>query len=172
MQKDMILICLGSNMGDREKNIFDAIKLIKLNNIKIVSFSKLYNTEPVDYKNQNDFLNIVLRVSTDYSPEELLRVVKRIEYLIGRRESKIPKGPRIIDIDILFYNDIIINSEELTIPHRSILDRYFVIKMLMDIDEDYIMPMFNKKVKDLFESIDKSKRVEEFKSKRLKGVLF
>jgi len=72
----------------------------------------------------------------------------------------------------LFYNDIIIDSDELTIPHRSILDRYFVIKMLMDIDENYIMPKFNKRVKDIFESIDKSKRVEEFKSKRLKGVGF
>jgi len=172
MQKDMILLCLGSNIGDREKNICDAIKLLKMNNIKIISFSKLYNTEPVDYENQKDFLNIVLRVSTDYSPEELLRVVKKIEYIIGRRDSKIKKGPRIIDIDILFYNDIIIDSDELTIPHRSILDRYFVIKMLMDIDENYIMPKFNKRVKDIFESIDKSKRVEEFKSKRLKGVGF
>ncbi|MEJ5308052.1 MAG: 2-amino-4-hydroxy-6-hydroxymethyldihydropteridine diphosphokinase [candidate division WOR-3 bacterium] len=172
MQKDMILLCLGSNIGDREKNISDAIKLIKLNNIKITGFSKLYNTEPVDYENQNDFLNIILKVSTDFSPDELLRVVKRIEYLIGRRESKIKKGPRIIDIDILFYNDIIINSEELTIPHKSVLDRYFIIKLLMDIDPEFLMPKFNIKVKDVYQKIDKSKRVEEYNMKSLKGVLF
>ncbi|MEO0237363.1 MAG: 2-amino-4-hydroxy-6-hydroxymethyldihydropteridine diphosphokinase [candidate division WOR-3 bacterium] len=172
MQKDMIFLCLGSNIGDREKNIRDAIKLIKLNNITITGFSKLYNTEAVDYENQEDFLNIILKISTDFSPEELLRVVKRIEYLIGRRDSKIKKGPRIIDIDILFYNDIIIDSEELTIPHKSILDRYFIIKLLMDIDPDFLMPKFNLKVKDVFQKIDKSKRVEEYKMKSLKGVLF
>ncbi|MEO0234671.1 MAG: 2-amino-4-hydroxy-6-hydroxymethyldihydropteridine diphosphokinase [candidate division WOR-3 bacterium] len=172
MQKDMIFLCLGSNIGDREKNIRDAIKLIKLNNITITGFSKLYNTEAVDYENQEDFLNIILKISTDFSPEELLRVVKRIEYLIGRRDSKIKKGPRIIDIDILFYNDIIIDSEELTIPHKSILDRYFIIKLLMDIDPDFLMPKFNLKVKDVFQKINKSKRVEEYKMKSLKGVLF
>ncbi len=171
MLSDKIFLSLGSNIGKREKNLYDGIKMIKLNNIKILRHSYLYETEPVDYEYQNDFLNIVLNISTEYSPDELLKVIKRIEYLMGRRDSKIPKGPRIMDIDILFYNDIIIKSEELVIPHREVGNRYFVLRMMMDLDPDFIVSGYSQTIKEMFEKIDKSKKVERVPLKLLKGVL-
>ncbi len=132
----MILLGLGSNIGDREKNIINALHLLELNfSIKIISISSLYETEPVGLKEQPPFLNIVCKIKTELQPDELLKSCLSVEKDLGRVRM-VHWGPRIIDIDILFYNDEIINSEILTIPHPRITERKFVLIPLLEICRD------------------------------------
>jgi len=165
-----IILCLGSNLEDRHKNIKTAVKLLKKHEIKILDNSFLYETEAVDFEDQTAFYNITLCISTNLDPLNLLNTVKRIESIMGRRES-LRFGPRLIDIDILLYNDIIIESEILCIPHKKMLERYFVLQMLKDIDEEIIIPGCGLKVKDAYEKVGKDKTVVRLSQKALKGVL-
>jgi 2-amino-4-hydroxy-6-hydroxymethyldihydropteridine diphosphokinase len=125
-------LSLGSNIGEREKNLKKAISFLKKKGIKILEKSKVLETKPVGYKNQPDFLNQVIKVETNLSPFELLKTVKIIEREIGRKKT-FRWGPRIIDIDILIYDDVKINTKRLTIPHREIKNRDFIITLLKEL---------------------------------------
>lgn len=129
----MIFLGLGSNIGDRENNILLAIKELKKNSAIIIeTISSLYETEPFGVKEQPAFLNAVIGINTSLSPVNLLTECLRIEEVLGRvREER--WGPRIIDIDLLAYHNISMESERLTVPHKFLAQRNFVLIPLSEI---------------------------------------
>ncbi|CAG8584868.1 11842_t:CDS:2 [Acaulospora morrowiae] len=133
-------IGLGSNMGDRCANINEALRQIEEScNCKILDTSFLYETSPMYITDQPKFLNATCKVATKISPEELLKKLKEIEFLMGRIKV-IKNGPRLVDLDILFYDDLEYNSEILTIPHPLICEREFVLRPLCDIASKFKHP--------------------------------
>lgn len=127
-----IFLGLGSNLGKREEYLRSAIAALAANNIKVEIISSLIETDPVGGPPQGKFLNAVVRVQTELSPEELLTCVQGIERRLGR-ERTVPNGPRTIDIDILLYDDIQINLPHLQIPHPRMKERSFVLNPLTEI---------------------------------------
>ena len=126
-----IYLSLGSNIGDRADNLTKAI--VKLSKkMKIVKLSSIYETEPLLFENQNSFLNMVLEVDYKGSPDQLLESIKIIENDMGR-ESTFRYGPRLIDIDIIFFNNYEVNQDNLTIPHYDWKNRLFVIEPLYEV---------------------------------------
>jgi 2-amino-4-hydroxy-6-hydroxymethyldihydropteridine diphosphokinase len=140
----IIYFSIGSNTGDREKNIADAFLHLQ-NHFDDLETASLYETRPLYYKEQPDFINTVFRgilKHSEVSPESVLKLISRIEQLLGRkRDSKIPKGPRIIDIDILLFGNEIIRTENLTIPHAGIYERLFVLVPLLELEKNLIDPV-------------------------------
>ncbi len=125
----LVYLGLGSNIGNRRKNIKRALSLLSKYSVKIRKVSKIIETDPVGLKKQPKFLNTVARLSTDLSPIKLLRKVKEIEKDMGRKSS-LRFGPRIIDLDILIYGNLKLKSKELTIPHPRMSQRDFVLRPL------------------------------------------
>lgn len=142
-----VFLALGSNVGNKKENLNKAIKLLG-KQIKNISVAKFYETKPMYYEKQENFLNSALRGETDLSPRDLLTFVKSLEQEIGRKK-RFPNGPREIDIDILFYDDISFQDEHVQIPHPRIQERDFVLKPLMDIDPNFIHPVLKKTIKEL-----------------------
>ena len=132
-------LALGSNLGNRAENLQTAISFLGSKS-KVLNCSPVYETPPWGYEEQPKFLNQVVRVETDLTPSELLDYVKEIERKIGRKET-FRYGPRSIDIDILFYDDLVVNTPPLIIPHAQITERAFVLVPLADIAPDYIHPI-------------------------------
>jgi len=144
-------IGLGSNLGDRKQNLARALELLS-QNLVIKKLSSVYETEPVGYEEQPLFLNAVCRVSMGLSPENLLRLVKKIEAKLGRTPGP-PNAPRPIDIDILFYDKVVLNEKELTIPHPRLAERAFVLVPLAEIAPDLVHPGNKKTVKKLLDNL-------------------
>jgi 2-amino-4-hydroxy-6-hydroxymethyldihydropteridine diphosphokinase len=138
-------ISLGSNISEREINLAQAIKLLKKYGVNIVKKSSIYETSPVGDTGQPWFLNQVLEVQTESDPRTFLRLVKNIEKKMGRTCTT-PKGPRCIDIDILFAGNKIVQSEDLNIPHPEIANRNFVLVPLKEIAGDAIHPISKEKI--------------------------
>ena len=129
----IVYLALGSNLGDRQKNIASAIILLQKNQIQLLQSSSIIETEPVGGPAQGKFLNSVIKVHTEILPQELLRILQNIEQQLGRIKTVV-NGPRTIDLDILLYGDSKINSPELTIPHPRMLERDFVMEPLKEIN--------------------------------------
>lgn len=130
---------LGSNIGDRISNIKDAIgRLIELDGTYVMSVSSLYETKPVGYIDQPDFINCVVKIETEYDPYQLLEAIQNIEKNMGRTRN-IRWGPRIIDIDILLYGDTKVQADDLEIPHPRMMERSFVLAPLLEIADDSIL---------------------------------
>ena len=147
MAKNKAYLSLGSNIEDRKMNLETAVK--EIGEIgEVVKKSAIYETEPVDYKNQPKFLNLGLIVETELSPSELIIKLQEIEHKMGRIKE-IEKGPRNIDIDIIFYNDEIINQEHLKIPHPAYSRRNFVLTPLSEIEPNYVDPITHKSLNEL-----------------------
>jgi len=162
-----IILSLGTNIGDKKANIFDAISKLRENNIEIVAASPLYLTKPVGYFHQDDFFNIALDIKTELNPNSLLDLTQKIEKEMGR-EKNFRWGPRKIDIDILIYNDIILKSKKLSIPHKEIANRYFIVKMIEDIKPELIIPGVNISVSDLVKGLKKDGEIKEIMSNIIK----
>jgi 2-amino-4-hydroxy-6-hydroxymethyldihydropteridine diphosphokinase len=125
---------LGTNIGDREKNLLEALKQISAL-CPILDCSSLYNTAPEGYTEQADFLNMVVKIdASGFEPHELLRNVKAIERSMGR-EGTFRWGPRVIDIDILYASDVECRSEQLNLPHKELLNRLFVLVPLLELTD-------------------------------------
>ncbi len=147
-----VYISLGSNMGDREQNLTSAIDLLKSHQeCQVVKVSSYSNTKPVGEVEQEDFLNCALELKTLKTPEELLDFISEIENKL-KRVRTIHWGPRTIDLDILFYDHTIINTERLTIPHPEILNREFVLNPMCEIAPYYMHPIYNQTVSQLYEN--------------------
>ncbi|MBQ7256143.1 MAG: 2-amino-4-hydroxy-6-hydroxymethyldihydropteridine diphosphokinase [Abditibacteriota bacterium] len=129
------VLALGSNIGNKAENIKKAYTELNNFGIEIVSKSSFYNNPAYGYEDQEDFVNSVILAKTEYCPEELLDAIKVIEKKLGRLET-FRWGPRIIDIDIIFYDNIKYNSEKLFIPHKDYKNRDFVLKPLEEIKQD------------------------------------
>ncbi len=147
------MICflgIGSNIDDRLSNLNQSIALISDDlHINFLQVSSFYESPPMYNLNLNIFLNGVIKISTSYTPFQLLSKVKKIELKMGRKESVERYENRIIDIDILCCENEIIESNELTVPHPNIKERKFVLEPWCDIDSNYIIVNENRKVKEL-----------------------
>ena len=137
---DGIFLSLGTNIGNKQENIKTALDLLRQKDIKIIKKSGIYLTEPVGVKNQPDFYNLCVEIETHESPESLLASLKSVELKMGRIKEG-HWGPRIIDIDILFYSNIIINSPGLIVPHPEITRRKFVLEPLSEIAGEFKHPV-------------------------------
>ena len=135
-------------MGEREKNFENVFYQLPKYGIQIIQQSVIYESEPVGFKEQDWFLNASIQVETELEPYELLDELKKIEKMMGRRAGK-RWGPRIIDLDIIFYGDEVIETKDLQIPHKRVRERRFVLVPLNDIAGDFIHPVFRKTVKEL-----------------------
>ena len=136
--KNKVYLSLGSNIGNRQEYIESAIELVgKTEGIKILKKSGLYETSPVGYVEQDLFLNAVIKIETDFSAREILKIINKIENELDRKRE-IRWGPRTIDIDILILSDKKINETDLIIPHKEMLNRLFVLVPLIEIyDGEY-----------------------------------
>jgi len=156
-----IFIGIGTNLGDREVNLKKAVMLIEEHMGPVKIASSVYETEPWGFQSKNNFLNMVVEAETRLSPSGLLGRALMIESLLGRlREGKAYKS-RIIDIDILLYNNRIIKKKVLVIPHPLMHERKFVLVPLCEIAGNLIHPVFGKSIRELLEACpDKSKVIK------------
>ena len=147
-----VYLALGSNLGDRMGNLVSAVERLS-QKMTIKKVSSVYETEPVYYEEQPLYFNAVLSAVTELEPFALLRFVKSIESDLGRQPS-FRNAPRLIDIDILFYGDLVVQTEELTIPHPGIVERAFVLAPLAEIAPELIHPVIHEKVEDLLAMVN------------------
>ena len=158
-----VYIALGTNLGNRKKNLSDALAALS-KELTLLKQSSIYETQPWGYLNQPRFLNMVVETDTLLFPQDLLSHLKDIETQMGRQKT-FKNGPRIIDLDILFYGDTVINTEDLIIPHPRIQERGFVLVPLNDIAKEFIHPVLNIKIQEMLSLID-HKDVKLFQDKK------
>lgn len=142
---------LGSNIGDRLQNLQAAINALEPE-VHPVECSPVYETPPWGYLDQPNFLNQVVKAETELSPGELLRYLKEIEKDLGRQDSFL-NGPRKIDLDIIFYDDAVIESPPITIPHPRMDDRGFVLLPLADLAPEFKHPVLDLSVQDMLAQV-------------------
>lgn len=143
----IVYIGIGSNLSDRHQNLLRALELLS-EKVTLGKVSSIYETEPVGYDKQPLFLNLVCKVETELSPQLLLKQLKEIERGMGRKAS-FRNAPRVIDLDILFYDHIVMERNELTIPHPGLTERQFVLVPLEEIAPGLVHPVKKKTVKQL-----------------------
>jgi 2-amino-4-hydroxy-6-hydroxymethyldihydropteridine diphosphokinase len=152
-------VALGSNLGDKEDNLRRAIlEMISQKTISVIEMSSVYETEPMYYENQDLFLNCVIAVKTDLRPRELLERLQGIELEMGRQRN-VKYGPRVIDLDILFYGDEIVSEPGIEIPHPRLAERPFVLIPLNEIRPKLIHPVLGKSVSELLASLKVDEQV-------------
>ncbi|MFQ5676401.1 MAG: 2-amino-4-hydroxy-6-hydroxymethyldihydropteridine diphosphokinase, partial [bacterium] len=140
MVHENVFLGLGSNVGDRCDYLRTALtRIAELATTRILATSSIYESSPVGFRDQDDFLNMVARVSTTFSPEDFLKKLQKIEKALGRHR-KIRWGPRTIDIDILFWGNETVNSERLKIPHPEAINRRFVLLPMNEIAANFVIP--------------------------------
>ena len=162
-----VFLSLGTNLGDKLENLKNAIIRISLNDqVKILSYSKIYKSRAMYNLNQDDFLNMVIEIKTDIKPFDLLKKIKDIEILLGRTLDQKHNFPRVIDIDILDYENHLVNTPQLTIPHPKLIERMFVLKPWADISPDYVINN-GKTVKDLMLLLDSNNNYVKFYHKKI-----
>jgi 2-amino-4-hydroxy-6-hydroxymethyldihydropteridine diphosphokinase len=159
-QPATVYIALGGNLGDRAANVRAATRRMA-GTLRVQRLSPLYETEPVGYTDQPAFLNTVLRGTTDLQPLDLLRALQTIERDLGRTRP-FPHAPRTIDLDILFYDDLILDTPRLTIPHPDLHERFFVLVPLADLAPDLMHPKLGKTVRELLEELGPPVGIEPY----------
>jgi 2-amino-4-hydroxy-6-hydroxymethyldihydropteridine diphosphokinase len=132
---------LGSNVGDRESHLRAALAALRAHGVEVEAVSSLYETEPVgEVLDQPDFLNAAVRIRTELEPEELLDLCKAIEVEQGRMLGGQRHGPRPLDVDLLLLGDVELDTERLTLPHREVTSRRFVLAPLLELDAELSLP--------------------------------
>lgn len=160
MEINYSFIALGSNLGSRKQNLIQAHNSIIENIGDIIKYSKIYETESWGNNNQQKFLNQVIKIQTRDEPLKLLKKLKKIEKKLGRVKSS-KWGERLIDLDILYFNNKIINTKKLIIPHQYLYKRKFVLIPLNDIDKEFKHPILKISNYELLNKCDDKKLVIE-----------
>ena len=159
---NLVYLSLGSNIGDRETNLHEAIRRLRAHS-HVVSVSSFYETEPVEFTQQARFLNCAVALQTDDSPAHLMASLLQIEQDMGRQRLQ-KKGPRIIDIDILLFGDQVVNAPELTIPHPAMAQRRFVLEPLVEIAPGVRHPRLKKSIRELLDALPPGQTVRRIKT--------
>lgn len=159
MKEHTVYLALGSNLGDRLANLKQAITALTPQ-MDVRAKSQVYETPPWGYEDQPKFLNQVIKATTYLDPEPLLKHLKRLEVALGRKAS-IPNGPRLIDLDILFFDDLVVNKSSLIIPHPRLHERAFVLLPLMDLAPNLVHPVRRQSVRDMAALCD-TEGIEKF----------
>jgi len=150
-----VIIAIGSNLGDKRQNCLRGIAALdRMPDIDVTGRARFYKTAPVDYTDQDWFVNTAIRITTDLSPDELLGRLKQIERDRGRDQKTIRFGPRILDLDIIFFGDLVLQTATLEIPHPRMHKRRFVLRPICDIDPTAVHPTLDIPVNALLEAID------------------
>jgi len=152
--KHTVFLASGSNLGDRAANLAEALRLLPPA-VNVLAASPVYETPPWGYTDQPAFLNQAVKAETDLPPAELLAHLKNIERLIGRQVS-FKYGPRVIDLDILFYDQSVVETPALRVPHPHLAERAFVLLPLADLAPGLTHPVLGKTVQQLLENVDTS----------------
>jgi 2-amino-4-hydroxy-6-hydroxymethyldihydropteridine diphosphokinase len=152
MKEHTVYLALGSNLGDRLANLKQAIDALTPQ-MDVKAKSSVYETPPWGYEDQPKFLNQVVKAKTYLDPQPLLKHLKRLEVALGRQAS-FPNGPRLIDIDILFYDELTLNTSSLIIPHPGLPERGFVLLPLMELSPDLVHPLNKKSVREMAAECD------------------
>jgi len=157
-----VFLSCGSNLGLRQANLEAAVERLALHEqIVILNVSHSYETQPVDFLEQPDFLNNVVELITDLKPQQLLELVKQIEIDFNAGSRVIPKGPRLLDIDILLWDEERIAAAELQVPHPSMCNRRFVLVPLLEVTPELGCPIHGRPFSDCLAALDQSdQRVE------------
>lgn len=160
----LVYLSLGSNVGDRERNLQQAIERLSALG-KVLRVSSFYETEPVDFTHQPWFLNCAVALETEKMPRQFLSSIMKIERALGRdRQTTQPKGPRTIDIDILLFGNAVIDFPTLTIPHPAMHQRRFVLEPMTEIAPDLHHPIFKKTIRELRDALPPGPAVRKLPS--------
>jgi len=155
MASHTVFISVGSNLGDKLTNCKMGIEALTRNDdTREVARSPFYKTDPVDYAEQDWFVNAAFKLETRLAPLELLHELKAIQRQAGRTRDPIRFGPRILDLDIIFYDHVVIETKELIIPHPRMHRRRFVLKPICDIDSQFIHPILKKNIRFLLDDLE------------------
>ncbi|MDA8134784.1 MAG: 2-amino-4-hydroxy-6-hydroxymethyldihydropteridine diphosphokinase [Desulfobacteraceae bacterium] len=147
---------IGSNRGDKRKNLEEAInRLAGHERIKVLSISSFYMTEPQNFKDQDWFLNATLKINTELGPEDLLLVLKQLEKTLDKDGKAFRFGPRTIDLDIIYYDSLVLKTGSLEIPHPRMHERCFVLVPLCDIGPEEIHPVLKLRSDELLKKIER-----------------
>ena len=160
---NLAYLSLGSNIGDRETHLHEAIVRLQSEG-RIVSVSSFYETEPVEFAGQAWFLNCALALETTRTPQQLMSDILAIEQEMGRQRIQ-KKGPRIIDIDILLFSDKIIDLPDLTVPHPAMQHRRFVLEPLAEIAPEARHPVLKKTIRELVDALPMGQTVQKSQKK-------
>jgi len=158
----IVYLSLGSNLGDRVGFIQQATSLLSANpDINVVATSSFYESEPWQMDSDKWFVNAMVQITTNLLPEELLDECKRIEALLGRKLDPVTEKytDRNIDIDIIFYGNSMVKTNRLTIPHPLFHHRAFMLVPMLEIAEDFVHPLFNKTVEQLYDELENPESV-------------
>lgn|SRR5271163_2364643 len=147
----IVYLSLGSNIGDREKNIARAIGALDARGLRVMGQSSLYETEPLEIRDQAWFLNCAIAIETELAPQPLMAILLEIEREMGR-ERRVPKGPRLIDIDILLYGSKVVRELGLEIPHPRMAERKFVLVPLAEIAGEANHPVSMMTIAEMLEA--------------------
>jgi len=170
-KKNTVYIGVGTNQGNKLENIQKALTLIEsIETTKVVSVSSIYLTKPFGYLRQDDFLNMVIKVTTEKDIKSLFRKLQTVEEKIGRIKT-IKWGPRQIDLDILFFNDQIFSDDHITIPHKGITERDFVLVPLAEIEPNFVHPALNEKIVDICNTVSQKLIISKIESTVLKNLI-
>ncbi len=149
-----VYLLLGTNIGDLEENLKQAVAKIAAKNIKVIKKSRIYRTKAWGVSDQPDYLNMAIEAETDLTAPGLLRILKSVEVEMGRKKEHGKWLPRVIDIDILFWGDEVVQLEDLQIPHREFFNRPFAMKILSEIAPDFRPPGREKTLHELSVGVD------------------
>ena len=161
----VVYISVGSNLGHKLENCRTGIAaLTNSAQVRLIDQSPVYRTEPVDYQDQDWFVNYAVKIRTGLEPLDLLKLIHSIEHTAGRVRDSIRFGPRTLDLDIILFDDLVLEESNLTIPHPRMHKRRFVLKPICDIDPDINHPVLQQTMRSLLTNLDDAgQRIIEYK---------